>query len=83
MTLDLLRRLGLRRFERLVLERDIDLYITPLRQGQVVASDSSMAVQQTFVGNEIAEIDSIEAVPQYQARLTQHPMPHVGNQQKI
>jgi hypothetical protein len=65
--------IALRRFERLVPERAIDLYIAPLREGQVVASDSSMALQQTFVGQEIAEIESIEAIPQYQVRLTRRP----------
>jgi Glycosyl hydrolases family 35/Beta-galactosidase, domain 2 len=65
--------IGLRRFEPRILERDIDLYIAPLREGQVVASDSSMAVQQTFVGQEIAQIDSIAAIPHYQVRITQRP----------
>jgi hypothetical protein len=64
--------IGLRRFTPRILERNIDLYIAPLREGQIIASDSGMAMQQTFVGQEIAQIDSIEAIPHYQVRLTQH-----------
>jgi hypothetical protein len=62
--------IGLRRFEALVRDQAIDLYITPLRAGQVVASDSAMAVSQTFVGQETATIELIEAVPQYQVRIS-------------
>jgi hypothetical protein len=65
--------IGLRRFEPQLLERTIDLYIAPLRDGQVVTSDSGLALQQTFVGQEIAEIGSIETIPQYQLRLTHRP----------
>jgi beta-galactosidase len=65
--------IGLRRFETQALDRDIDLYISPLREGQFVMGDSAMAWQQTFVGQEIAEIESIEAIPQYQARITNRP----------
>jgi hypothetical protein len=61
---------GLRRFEPQILERGIDLSSTPLREGEMVMSDSSMAVQQTFVGQSIAEICSIEVAPQYNVRIT-------------
>ena len=67
--------IGLRRFESQILDRNIDLYITPLREGQIVTSDSAMAAQQTVVGHEIAEIHEIEAVPYYRVQITNRPTP--------
>src|SRR5688572_1125864 len=40
--------IGLRRHAERLREQAIDLYITPLRQGQAVVSDSAMAAQQSF-----------------------------------
>jgi hypothetical protein len=65
--------IGLRRHAERLREQAIDLYITPLRQGQAVVSDSAMAAQQSFVGQEIAAIDSIVAIPQYQLRIVHQP----------
>jgi hypothetical protein len=61
--------IGLRRFESQILDRNIDLYIAPLREGQIVTSDSAMAAQQAVAGQEIAVIHEIEAVPQYRVQI--------------
>jgi hypothetical protein len=65
--------IGLRRFEERLLGQTLDLYISPLRTGNVVFSDSAMAVQQSFVGRQIAQIDSIRLVPRYRARIADRP----------
>jgi hypothetical protein len=62
--------IGLKHFADKLAEARLDLYISPLRQGRTIMSDSAMAVQQTFVGEEIAEIISCELVPQYRVKLT-------------
>ncbi len=66
--------IGLRRHAARLREQAIDLYITPLRQGQTVVSDSAMAAQQSFVGQAVAQIDAIEAIPVYQVQIAHRPM---------
>ena len=57
--------IGLKRFLPEVAERPIHLYITPLRKGRMVITDSAVGPHRTFVGEEVAEIDLIRAVPVY------------------
>ncbi|HEX5689248.1 MAG TPA: beta-galactosidase, partial [Roseiflexaceae bacterium] len=71
-------QLGLRRHEPEALAHGIDLYITPLRAGQVAASDSPMAAQPPQADQEVAEILSIAAVPRYRAWVAQRPTPKGG-----
>lgn len=61
--------IGLHRFAQRMGEQAIDLYVTPLAEGAVVTSDSAMAAQRTIVGEQVAVIKSIEAIPHYIARI--------------
>jgi hypothetical protein len=61
--------IGLGQLAPRIYDRDIDIYISPLREGRVVASDSAMAAQQSFVGQAIAEITAIEALPRRRVRI--------------
>lgn len=63
---------GLRRHLPQASERPIYLYITPLRKGRMVITDSTAAPHRTFEGNQIAEIVSIRAVPVYSAIVGQN-----------
>ncbi|TCL76260.1 glycosyl hydrolase family 35 [Hydrogenispora ethanolica] len=61
--------IGLRRFYSGVVREGIELSVSPLRRGKTVFSDSAMAVQQEFVGEKIAALDAIEALPVYEIRM--------------
>ncbi len=61
--------LGLARHRDVIEGKAIDIVIAPLRRGHTVVSDSAMALQQTFVGEIIANIDSISAYPRYRVRI--------------
>lgn len=57
--------IGLKRFLPEVAEKPIYFYVTPLRKGRTVIADSTAGPHREFVGEEVAEIVSIEAVPVY------------------
>lgn len=61
--------IGLRRFADVLLGGTLELYISPLREGSTVFSDSAMAVKQEFIGRQIAQIEAVTAVPRYRAAL--------------
>ncbi len=61
--------IGLRRFRSEIADRDVCLHISPLRQGETVAKDVAMAVKEEFIGQEIAVIEAVEAVPEYRAAI--------------
>jgi hypothetical protein len=63
--------IGLSRFLPQVLEKEIYLYVTPQRKGKVVRSNSAMAAQETFVGEEVAEIRSVWVVPRYKGMVVE------------
>lgn len=55
--------IGLKRFENRIIAYGLYLYITPLKEGVKVNSDSSMAAREEIVHNEIAQIDSVNLIP--------------------
>jgi hypothetical protein len=63
--------IALKRFLPKVLEKEIYLHVTPQRKGQVVRSDSAMAAQEEFVGEEIAEIKWVGVVPRYKGMVVE------------
>lgn len=64
--------LGLLKHQKELREHTLDLYIAPERRGQLVRSDSAMAVQHTFIGQEIAEIRGTKLIPEW--RITVKPL---------
>jgi hypothetical protein len=54
--------IGLKKFEKELLEKGMYLYISPIKKGSIVKRDSAMAAVKEIGGQEIAEIKSIEAV---------------------
>lgn len=62
----------LKRFLPEVGEKPIYLYITPLRKGKMVITDSTVGPHRTFVGDQVAEITSIRVVAAYSAILSQN-----------
>jgi hypothetical protein len=63
--------IGLKRFEKELIEKGMYIYISPIKKGSQVKSDSTMAARQEIAGIEIAEINSIKAVPVYEVSLRQ------------
>ncbi|MGE5614304.1 MAG: beta-galactosidase [Bacillota bacterium] len=54
--------IGLKRFEKEIIEKGMYIYISPLKTGSAVKSDSAMAARMEISNEEIAEISSIAAV---------------------
>jgi hypothetical protein len=61
--------IGLKRFAPELLNKEMYLHISPLRKGTTIVLDSSMAINETFEGEEIANINGIRLVPEYQVHL--------------
>lgn len=61
--------IGLRRHMPEALAEGISLYVTPKKVGTLVTSDSAMAIQHQFLGTQIAEIESVQAVPVYRTSI--------------
>jgi hypothetical protein len=55
--------IGLKQFEKKTLESGMYIYISPIKIGSTVKSDSTMAGRLETTEQEIAEIDSITAIP--------------------
>lgn len=64
--------LGLLQHQKELKEHSLDLYIAPDRRGQLVRSDSAMAVQIAFIGQEIAEIRETKLIPEW--RISVKPL---------
>jgi hypothetical protein len=58
--------IGLKRFEKEILDKGMYIYVSPLKTGSTVKSDSVMAARMEINEGEIAEINSIAAVPVYE-----------------
>jgi len=61
--------IGLKRFEKDLLEKGMYIYISPLKKGSFVKSDSTMAARVEVSEEEIAEIKSITVVPVYDVNI--------------
>ncbi|MBU3155829.1 beta-galactosidase [Clostridium estertheticum] len=61
---------GLMKFEKDLLEKGMYIYISPIKKGSFVKSDSTMAARVEVVGEEIAKIKSIAIVPMYEVVIT-------------
>lgn len=61
--------IGLKRFYPEIAGKNIYLYVSPLRRGEIIARNMALAVKQEFIGDQIAEIDGIEVVPEYRLRI--------------
>jgi hypothetical protein len=57
--------IGLKRFLGDLDGNEIYFYIIPVKKGKSVSLDSAMAIKQEFTGEQIADIYSIIAVPEY------------------
>src|SRR5690625_3558191 len=58
--------IGLKRFEKEILDKGMYLYVSPQKEGVSVKSDSPMAARTETAEKEIAEISSIKAIPVYE-----------------
>lgn len=65
--------IGLKRYKEELLEKGMYIYISPLKKGARIKSDSVMAARMEFSEVEIAEIFSVKAVPVYEVRLSLRP----------
>ncbi|UOQ50151.1 beta-galactosidase [Gracilibacillus caseinilyticus] len=61
--------IGLKRFEKKLLEKGMYLYITPIKEGVAVKSDSSMAARKEVAEKVTAAIASIKVVPIYEVDI--------------
>lgn len=61
--------IGLKRFEQELLEKGMYIYISPLKEGVTVKSDSPMAARTESAEKAIAEITSIKATPLYELEV--------------
>lgn len=58
--------IGLKRFEERLLEKGMYLYVSPIRKGTVVNSNTTMAGWNETAAEQIADIASLRAVPVYE-----------------
>jgi len=61
--------IALKRFEAKLTEKGMYIYISPIKRGSLVKSDSTMAARLETSVEEIAEISSIKAVVLYEASI--------------
>jgi hypothetical protein len=61
--------IALKRFEDMLVEKGMYIYIAPIKEGNKVSSDSTMAGRTEVTEKEIAEINSIKAVPIYEITI--------------
>lgn len=61
--------IGLKRFYPEVIDKEIYFYVKPLKNGEYITIDSAMDLKTKFVGETIAQIDNIEAVPEYRVMI--------------
>ncbi|GAA0137672.1 hypothetical protein YSY43_45130 [Paenibacillus sp. YSY-4.3] len=67
--------MGLSRFQEAIQGGEIVLETTPLRKGVMnVAQDAAMAVEQLFVGEQIAEFHEVSAEPVYRVAVASRKM---------
>jgi len=55
--------IGLKQFEKEITEKGMYVYISPIKIGSKVKSDSTMAARMETTEEEIAEINSVKAIP--------------------
>jgi len=63
--------IGLKRFNPQVVDKGLYIHINPLRRGEYVTLDTSMALKQEFVGDMAGTVHKIEAIPEYRVMLVQ------------
>lgn len=63
--------IGLKRYFNELAEKDIYIFISPIRKGKVIIKDISMAMQQQFIGEEIANIKQISPSIVYKISIFQ------------
>lgn len=61
--------IGLMRFKQILLDKGMYIYISPLKEGVSIKSDSPMAARTETVGKFSAEIKSIKATPVFKAEV--------------
>lgn len=61
--------IGLKQFEKEITEKGMYVYISPIKIGSKVKSDSTMAARMETAEEEIAEINSVTAIPIYEVIL--------------
>ncbi|MDQ0297997.1 hypothetical protein J2S78_000405 [Salibacterium salarium] len=62
--------IGLKRFEDRLLEKGMYVYISPLKEGVTVKTDSPMAARLETAENTIAVVNSIKVVPIYESTIS-------------
>ncbi|MNN88317.1 hypothetical protein D3C81_2059870 [compost metagenome] len=63
----------MKRFEERLLEKGMYLYVSPIRKGTVVNSNTTMAGWNETAQELIAEITSVRAVPVYEMVIGEMP----------
>jgi hypothetical protein len=64
--------IGLKRLGSGILEKGMYFYILPYRQGSEVIFDCDIQFRHDFSGDQVAEIFSIKAIPEYKTSLFYH-----------
>ncbi|GAB2545841.1 beta-galactosidase [Gracilibacillus alcaliphilus] len=62
--------IGLKRFQKDISNKGMYVYISPLKEGVIVKSDSPMAARTEISKKSIAEIKSIKVIPVYEYSVT-------------
>ncbi len=57
--------IGLKRFYPEILNKEMYFYIVPVKKGKTITIDSAMTLRKEFSGEQLADIHSIKAIPEY------------------
>ena len=59
--------IGLKRFYPEIANKELCLTVSPLRKGHTTLNNATLAVKEDFIGEQIAEIRSVQLIPEYRA----------------